>query len=59
MLEGALPLQGNTPQKVKYGLYAEQINGNAFSEARALNHKVWVYRTVPSAKGTSFKKSQN
>ena len=30
-IEGALPLGQNSPQQVKFGLYAEQFSGSAFT----------------------------
>jgi homogentisate 1,2-dioxygenase len=38
----------NTPQKVKYGLYAEQLNGTAFTLPREKNLRSWLYRCLPS-----------
>src|SRR5574340_288742 len=34
-LPGALPVGQNSPQKVPYGLYAEQFSGTAFTAPRA------------------------
>ena len=48
-LPGALPKVGNTPQKCPYGLYTEQINGTAFTKAKAYNQRTWQYRIKPSA----------
>lgn len=47
--KGALPELGNTPQVCPMGLYAEQINGTAFTKARHANQKAWTYRIRPSA----------
>lgn len=47
-LEGALPEGRNTPQKVAYGLYAEQINGSAFTAPVVENKRSWMYRIHPS-----------
>ena len=46
-LEGALPEGQNSPQKVKYGLYAEQLSGTAFTAPRAKNQRSWLYRIRP------------
>ena len=34
-LAGALPVGRNSPQKVSFGLYAEQLSGSAFKIGRA------------------------
>jgi homogentisate 1,2-dioxygenase len=51
---GALPQGRNSPQRVAYGLYAEQISGTAFTVPRAHNRRSWVYRITPSAKHPPF-----
>ena len=43
-LEGALPVGRNSPQKCRYGLYAEQLSGSPFTMPRALNERSWLYR---------------
>lgn len=53
-LAGALPDRGNSPQKVPYGLYAEQINGTAFALPRATNRRSWLYRIRPAATHGAF-----
>jgi homogentisate 1,2-dioxygenase len=53
-LEGALPIGRNSPQKVKYGLYAEQVTGSAFTAPRAQNKRSWLYRIKPSVMHTPF-----
>lgn len=45
----ALPKGQNTPQKCAYGLYAEQLNGSAFTAPRNENFRTWFYRIHPSA----------
>src|SRR5476649_1155624 len=45
---GALPVGQNAPQRVPFGLYAEQLSGTAFTAPRALNRRSWVYRIRPS-----------
>jgi homogentisate 1,2-dioxygenase len=46
--KGALPISRNSPQKIPYGLYAEQINGTAFTVPRHQNLFSWLYRIRPS-----------
>jgi homogentisate 1,2-dioxygenase len=46
---GALPVGRNSPQKVPYGLYAEQLSGSAFTAPRHENRHSWLYRMRPSA----------
>src|ERR1700679_2307572 len=45
----ALPVGRNSPQKVPYGLYAEQLSGSAFTAPRHENRHSWLYRMRPSA----------
>ena len=45
---GALPQGQNSPQKVAFGLYAEQVSGSAFTAPRAENLRSWQYRLRPS-----------
>src|SRR5688500_6411695 len=47
-LPGALPARGNSPQRVKYGLYAEQFSGSSFTVPRAMQKRSWLYRIRPS-----------
>ncbi len=47
-LPGALPVGQNSPQKPKYGLYAEQLNGTSFLAQRQENLRSWLYRIKPS-----------
>lgn len=47
-LPGALPVGQNSPQRVAYGLYAEQISGTAFTAPRARNRRTWLYRIRPA-----------
>ena len=53
-LPGALPIGQNCPQKVNYGLYAEQLSGSAFTAPRADNKKTWLYRIRPSVSHKPF-----
>jgi homogentisate 1,2-dioxygenase len=46
--KGALAKGQNSPQKVPYGLYAEQLSGAAFTSPRHLNLHSWLYRIRPS-----------
>jgi homogentisate 1,2-dioxygenase len=54
-LEGALPRGQNSPQKVPYGLYAEQLSGSAFTAVRHENQRSWLYRISPSVLHSPFK----
>ncbi len=47
-IEGALPTDQNSPKQMPYGLYAEQLSGSAFTQARKDNLKTWMYRIQPS-----------
>ena len=47
-IAGVLPERGNSPQKVKRGLYAEQFSGSAFTVPRAMQKRSWLYRIRPS-----------
>lgn len=58
-LEGALPLEQNSPQQCPYGLYAEQLSGTAFTRPRHLNQFSWLYRTLPSVVATAFEPYAN
>jgi homogentisate 1,2-dioxygenase len=51
---GALPVGQNSPQKVPFGLYAEQLSGTSFTMPRAQNLRSWLYRLRPSAMQGSF-----
>ena len=53
-IAGALPTYQNSPQKVSFGLYAEQISGTAFTAPRADNRRSWLYRIHPSVVHTPF-----
>lgn len=45
---GVLHSHRNSPQKVPFGLYAEQLSGSAFTMARHANLHSWLYRIRPS-----------
>ena len=49
-LPGALPVGRNSPQKVDYGLYAEQLSGSPFTAPQASNQRSWLYRIRPTVK---------
>jgi homogentisate 1,2-dioxygenase len=40
----------NSPQKPRYGLYAEQLSGSPFTSPQATNQRSWLYRIRPSVK---------
>ena len=58
-LPGALPKGRNSPQKVSYGLYAEQFSGTAFTAPRGDNLRTWCYRIRPSATHMPFLRISN
>ena len=58
-LAGALPLGRNSPQKVPYGLYAEQLSGTAFTAPRSHNRRSWMYRIRPAAVHMPFRLLEN
>src|ERR1700693_2461102 len=47
-LPGALPEGQNSPQRVPYDLYAEQLSGTAFTVPRGVNRRSWLYRIRPA-----------
>ena len=49
-LAGALPVGRNSPQKVSFGLYAEQLSGSPFTAPQASNQRSWLYRIRPTVK---------
>ena len=51
---GTLPVGRNSPQRVAHGLYAEQINGSAFTAPNAENQRTWFYRIQPSVLQSAF-----
>ena len=51
-LPGALPVGRNSPQKVSYGLYAEQLSGSAFTAPQGTNQRSWLYRIRPTVRHT-------
>ncbi|KAI0071985.1 homogentisate 1,2-dioxygenase [Panus rudis PR-1116 ss-1] len=53
-IPGVLPQGQNSPQKNKYGLYAEGINGTSFVAPRKENFRTWFYRMRPSVSHNGF-----
>lgn len=51
---GCLPEGRNNPQKVKHGLYAEQLSGAAFTALPHENQRSWLYRLLPSVSQGSY-----
>ncbi|MET0309835.1 MAG: homogentisate 1,2-dioxygenase [Sphingomonas sp.] len=51
---GALPIGRNSPQRVPYGLYAEQLSGTAFTAPRDRNQRSWLYRVRPAGSHPPF-----
>ena len=52
---GALPVGRNSPQRVAFGLYAEQLSGTAFTAPRSHNRRSWLYRVRPAAVHRPFR----
>lgn len=50
----ALPIGQNSPQRVPFGLYAEQLSGTAFTAPRGENRRSWLYRIRPAANHPPF-----
>lgn len=46
---GVIPVRQNNPQHHPKGLYAEQVNGTAFTTKPDNNRRSWLYRKQPSA----------
>jgi homogentisate 1,2-dioxygenase len=55
-LAGALPVGQNSPQRVPYGLYAEQLSGTPFTAPRHANRRSWLYRIRPSVTHEPFRR---
>ncbi|KAJ6549472.1 homogentisate 1,2-dioxygenase [Mycena sp. CBHHK59/15] len=53
---GVLPDGQNSPQKCKYGLYAEGMTGSSFVAPRVDNQSAWLYRIRPSVAHQGFTK---
>jgi homogentisate 1,2-dioxygenase len=52
---GALPEGQNSPQRVAFGLYAEQLSGTPFTMPRGANRRSWLYRIRPSVTHDPFR----
>ncbi|MDP8983947.1 MAG: homogentisate 1,2-dioxygenase [Pseudomonadota bacterium] len=57
-IPGALPAH-NSPQRVPFGLYAEQLSGTAFTVPRRESRRSWLYRIRPSALHPTFSRMAN
>jgi len=57
-IQGALPEEQNSPQKVPFNLYTEQLSGSAFTVNRNKNLHSWLYRIKPSVGHGEFKPCQ-
>lgn len=53
-LPNALPQGQNSPQQAPYHLFAEQLNGSAFTSPRHHNLRSWLYRLRPSVLHSDF-----
>lgn len=51
---GALPIGRNNPQRCSQGLFAEQLNGTAFTMPQTENQRSWLYKLHPSANHKPF-----
>src|ERR1700736_3690376 len=49
-LAGALPIGRNSPQKVNYGLYDEQLSGSPFTAPQSTNQRTGLHRTTPTVR---------
>ena len=49
-LPGAIPVGRNSPQRVNYGLYAEQLSGSPFTAPHGTLERSWMYRIRPSVR---------
>ncbi|MDQ3322130.1 MAG: homogentisate 1,2-dioxygenase [Acidobacteriota bacterium] len=58
-IAGALPIGRNSPQRVAFGLYAEQFSGTSFTTPRLLNKRTWTYRIRPSVTHKPFEQIDN
>lgn len=45
-----IPQGRNSPQKVNFGLYAEQLSGSPFTAPNETNERSWLYRMRPSVR---------
>jgi homogentisate 1,2-dioxygenase len=56
---GVLPEGRNSPQRVAFGLYAEQFSGTAFTAPRHSNRRSWLYRIRPAAMHGAFRRIED
>jgi homogentisate 1,2-dioxygenase len=54
-LAGALPREQNSPQRIPFGLYGEQITGTSFTASRGVSRWSWMYRIRPAVLHQPFK----
>ncbi|KAI0346063.1 homogentisate 1,2-dioxygenase [Trametopsis cervina] len=57
-IPGGLPVGQNTPQKHKWGLYPESLNGTPFTNSRETNERTWIYRIRPAVAHAGFHTSE-
>ena len=55
----ALPKGQNSPKHAPHGLYAEQMNGSAFTRPRHQNLRSWLYRILPSVAHGDFQETKH
>src|SRR5438270_649420 len=51
---GALPKGRNSPQRLAFGLYTEQLSGSSCTSPRHENRRSWLYRMRPTADHRPF-----
>jgi homogentisate 1,2-dioxygenase len=56
VVEGALPGGRNLPQRLPFGLYAEQLSGTPFTVPRREARRSWLYRIRPSANHPAYRR---
>ncbi|KAI5799114.1 putative homogentisate 1,2-dioxygenase [Peziza echinospora] len=54
IIPGTIPHGQNSPRVVRFGLYAEQMTGSAFSAPRVANRNAWLYRVRPAVAHQGF-----
>lgn len=58
-LPGALDWRQNSPQKVPYNLYVEQVSGTAFTAPRSYNRRTWMHKIRPSVVHKPYQQISN
>jgi homogentisate 1,2-dioxygenase len=53
---GALPQGQNSPQRVPFDLYAEQLSGSPFTAPRGEIRRTWTYRLRPTASHRPYRR---